>query len=683
MSLFNGFARFVGASACALLAASVLVPVGASHVFAEEASESAPVKEPTTFIEKLGLIEDSTTMMETNWLREVEAAEEKWIAEYEQVKTPEQVAEYQRTRLEKFRASLGPMWERTPLNAQITGEGSTPNFRWQNIVFESQPGVYVTGLLTLPSEEKFKGPYPVMIITSGHAVEAKAFDEYQGAGILAAVNGLAAFCVDPVDQGERFQYVKADGTPRLQSVPAHNMIQAGSILVGRSAATFEVWDLMRAIDYLQSREDIDGSKIGVGGTSGGGTQASYLMNLDERIKLGAPSCYICSFFGDLTHNLGPQDGEQNIWGQLTFGMDHADYLFLRAPMPMLMCCVTQDFFKVEDGWKSYRYAARIYSRLGYQNRLSIFENDSTHGYSEGARVATMRWALRWFLDRNDEIVEHSEPLLEESQYLSIKSGKGIMSLPNARTSRDLNLDLADALEPSRRAKWENISASDAAALVRARAVVRDDADVPAASVVGAREEHGAVERVLATDPNVWLTTRENFSADDEFDALTIVISDKGRGSDATASRFANANGAKVAAVELRGYGDTQAVGRTYYDHEQFGTDGSDNCFAYLFGKTYVGLRVDDLLDVVRLYKSEHGVKTIRLVAEGYAGTVALVAAIASPGTFESVELVGELPTWREQLGREYGPIPLTNAIHGVLNDFDIDDLKAYLGDAVK
>ena len=84
--------------------------------------------------------------------------------------------------------------------------------------------------------------------------------------------------------------------------------------------------------------------------------------------------------------------------------------------------------------------------------------------------------------------------------------------------------------------------------------------------------------------------------------------------------------------------------------------------------------------MIRYYRERFGVKTIRLVAEGYAGTVALVAAVAQPDAISSLKLVGELPTWRELLDREYGPIPLTNAIHGVLNDFDIDDLKSYLSE---
>lgn len=657
-----------------------LAPVVALALIAFASSSARAADEkPKPLMESSGVCENAEAMMRTKLLSEIDAAKEKWIATYNTLKTKEDVEAYQQRLLKEFREALGPMWDHdAPLNVQITGKTTREKFRVENVIFESVPKVYVTGALFLPLEERFKPPYPAMLIVCGHSSNGKAYELYQSLGILAAVNGLAAFVMDPIDQGERYQYLNAEGKPVTQSVPAHNLVQAGSILVGRNTATFEVWDGMRAIDYLQSRPDIIADKIGVCGTSGGGTQSSYIMNLDERIALGAPSCYICNIFDDLTHNLGPQDGEQNIFGQLAFGMDHADYLFMRAPMPMLMCCATKDFFNCDDGWESYRYAVRIFSRLGYQNRISIVEKDADHGYSEEARVGTVRWALLWFTGRNDEITEHDQPLLTDAEILSIKSGKSVMTLPGALTSRDLNIALAQELEPSRRAKWQDITAENAAALVRTRAILRPDDQLPTAKEVATAAIEDGRDVVYETDPQIFLTSRENFGGDEKFDELTLVISDAGRNTESTQAAFANANGAKIAAVELRGYGDAQAIGRNYYAYNHFGTDGSDNCLAYLLGKTYVGMRADDLLAIANFYRAQHGVKKIRLVAEGYAGTIALIATIASPDAFESVKLEGDLPTWMEQLGREYGPIPLTNTIHGVLNDFDIDDLTGYL-----
>ena len=631
---------------------------------------------PQPFIQAQGLCDNPEAMLREKFLSEIDEAKEKWIATYETLKTPEDVANYQKRLRANFKEALGQMWDRSaPLNPQITGTLVKDTYRAENVIFESVPGVYVTGTMFLPLEDKFKGPYPALLVMCGHTLNGKAYELYQGLGILAATNGLASFVVDPIDQGERFQYLK-DGKPTIASVAAHNMVHAGSILVGRNCATFEVWDGMRAIDYLQSRDDIIADKIGVSGTSGGGTQTSYMMSLDDRVALAAPSCYICSLFDDLTHNLGPQDGEQNIFGQLKFGMDHADYLFLRAPIPTLMCGATKDFFNIDDGWRSYRYAVRIFSRLGYQNRISIVEKDDEHGYSDIARVATVRWMLRWLAGRDEEITLGDLTLLNDEEIRSIKSGKSVMTLPNALTSRDLNVRFAKELEPARRAKWQDVKPEAAAALVKERALVRNDDARPEAKLVAREKVDDAYDVAYETDENVYLTARENFADDEQFDALTIVIGDAGRNSEY--SQKVAAEGGKVACVELRGYGDTQAIGRTYYSHAHFGTDGSDYCLAYLLGKSYVGLRVDDLVALVDSYRKAHGVKTIKLCAEGRAMTVALVAAVAFPSEFDKVALASTPTTWTAQLASEYGPIYMDNAIHGVLYDFDLDDLTGYL-----
>lgn len=665
-----------------ILCALVLALTVPSVVMSQEENGN-----PRPFVEEfLDIDADVRMAQRVSFLEEIDAASRRWIEEYEGVKTPADIAARQKRQRDYFLSALGSMWERTPLNAQITGRGEKEKFRYENILFESVPGFYVTGVLFLPKADRFPGPYPALLITEGHAEEGKEYDPYQGLGVLAAVNGLAAFVMDPIDQGERFQYLNEKGKPTATTVAAHNLVQAGSILVGRNTATFEIWDGMRAIDYLESRDDIVGTKIGVCGTSGGGTQSAYLLALDDRLAMGAPSCYICGFFGNLTHELGVQDGEQNIWGQIQAGIDHADYLMMRAPTPALLCACSDDFFNSDDTWVSYRYALRLYSRMGAQNRLSIVESDSGHAYTEESRVATIRWALRWLAGRDVETLERDATRLTKDEIRSLKDRSSVIYLPGAKTARELNVELADQQAEARRAKWTGIQASDAARLVSERVGIRSGEEAPRAVYYGGRTQEGERESAFETDRGIWLTTRENFdfkaltSSNAEFDSLTLVVSDIGRKSPFVNELFSRSKDERIVAVELRGYGDTQNICAEYYRHEHFGPDGVDACYAYLLGKNYVGLRTDDLLAMIRYYRERFGVKTIRLVAEGYAGTVALVAAVAQPDAISSLKLVGELPTWRELLDREYGPIPLTNAIHGVLNDFDIDDLKSYLSE---
>ena len=89
------------------------------------------------------------------------------------------------------------------------------------------------------------------------------------------------------------------------------------------------------------------------GNSGGGTLTSYLMALDDRVAVAAPSCYITSLERLFT-TIGPQDGEQNVVGQVANGIDHADYILMRAPKPTLLCVGTRDFFDIQGSWDTFQ-----------------------------------------------------------------------------------------------------------------------------------------------------------------------------------------------------------------------------------------------------------------------------------------------------------------------------------------
>ncbi|MHC4580098.1 MAG: alpha/beta hydrolase family protein, partial [Planctomycetota bacterium] len=268
-------------------------------------------------------------------------------------------------------------------------------------------------------------------------------------GALLALNGMVGFVFDPIDQGERGQLLSQ--WPKLIGTRAHTMLGVGSILLGRNAASFEVWDGMRAIDYLQSRGEVDPKRIGCTGNSGGGTQTSYLMSLDDRIIAAAPSCYITSL-ERLLNTIGPQDAEQNIYGQIAFGMDHADYLMMRAPTPIMICAATKDFFDISGVWDSFRYAKRLYSRMGYAERIGLLENDATHNYNRLQRESVVRWMARWLLKKDEPIAEPNITLLSAEE-IECSPGGQVMLLDGARSTYDLNRDYEEDLAKRRRKLW--------------------------------------------------------------------------------------------------------------------------------------------------------------------------------------------------------------------------------------
>jgi len=416
---------------------------------------------------------DPTQMMTSYLCRLRQTSFTQWQKDYENRESEDQIATYQKDLREKFSKAVGGFPQRTALNAKITGEVFRDGFRVEKIIFESQPNHYVTGALFLPTDPRFSPPYPGVLVVCGHATNGKTYESYQKVCGLLALNGMAAFIFDPIEQGERCQVLDDNGKPIILSVRAHTMFGMGSILLGRNAARFFIWDGMRSIDYLQSRPDIDPQRIGCTGSSGGGMQTSYLMALDDRIVAAAPSCYLTSMYS----SLAPQDSEQNIFGQLAFGMGHADYLMMQAPKPTLICAATKDFFDIKGTWQSFRYAKRLYSRLGFAERIDILENDDWHNYARPQREAVARWMSRWLLDKDDVIIEPEIEVLSDQEIQCTPQGQ-MMLLPGARSTYDLNLDYEKELAKRRQSYWSQTPRSTALDQVRSIAGIRKLTELP-------------------------------------------------------------------------------------------------------------------------------------------------------------------------------------------------------------
>ena len=366
------------------------------------------------------------------------------------------------------------------------------------MIFESRPEFFVTAALFLPDSSRHKPPYPGVLIPCGHSENGKAYESYQTMGASLALAGLAALVFDPIDQGERFQLLDATGKPVLGGVTGHTMVGVGAMLLGRSVAQFEIWDGMRALDYLLSRPEVDPARVGVTGNSGGGTQASYLMALDERLKVAAPSCYLTGFKA-LLGTIGPQDGEQNIFGQLAFGLDHADYILMRAPAPFLICAATNDFFDIGGAWETFRYAKRLYTRLGFAERVELMENDAPHNYNTLQRQSVLRWMSRWLLGRDAPLVEPPIALFTDEELRVTPRGQ-VMLIPGARTAYDFNAELAKQLAAKRAPLWAAASAEERRAKVRAVTGIRPLGEIPEPAL----EDRGEGRLVVVHDDGIRL-----------------------------------------------------------------------------------------------------------------------------------------------------------------------------------
>lgn len=145
----------------------------------------------------------------------------------------------------------------------------------------------------------------------------------------------------------------------------HSYPGAQAFITGSSQAMFMIWDGIRAVDYLLSRKEVDPSRIGITGRSGGGTQSAYIAAFDDRIKAAAPENYITNF-RRLLQSIGPQDAEQNMVSFIERGLDHPDLLIVRAPKPAMMITTTNDFFSIQGARKPKKRLQRYTDHMAWR-----------------------------------------------------------------------------------------------------------------------------------------------------------------------------------------------------------------------------------------------------------------------------------------------------------------------------
>ncbi len=600
-----------------------------------------------------------------------------WQADFETIKTPEQIATNQRQMRTLFLEKLGGFPERTPLNAQITGTLKRQGYRVEKVLFESRPDFHVSGILFIPDSPKWAAPYPAVLVPCGHAKEAKAYGPYQSMGALLALNGMVALVYDPVDQGERMQLLDDNSEYLMWGTAGHTMAGIGCILLGKNTANYEIWDGMRGIDYLQTRPEVDPERIGITGNSGGGTQTSMLMALDNRIKAAAPSCYLSHVARQLATATG--DAEQNIYGQLGKGPDHADFIMMRAPSPVLMCVATKDFFDVHAAWETFRFAKRRFTMMGQAEKVSILENDAGHNYNRIQREGIVRWMAKWLQNRVELITEPDIELFSEEELFCTPKGQ-VMLLPGERSIYDLNSELEKQLAEKRAKNLSKMNTSEFQSMVRDIAGIRSIEKLPVPKV-----ERNKVEKTA--DGNIYSYT---FSPEDGIWLLAVLyapvkvkgtpvlmLHEDGKKAVAEEARSLMKSGKTVLAVDLRGNGETEQTGQINFG-QQIGTDGEDYFKAYVLGRSYVGMRAEDILVCARWLVAQHKTESVVIHATGNIAVPALHAAAMEPQLVEALHLDQALASWQYVVHQRPTYNQLINTVHGALRSYDLTDLTALL-----
>lgn len=591
----------------------------------------------------------------------------------EKIASLETVQDWQQRQEElkgKFAKVLSPFPDKTPLRPQVTKKIEKTNFTVEHIVYESQPGFYVTSSLYLPKGKR--GKLPAIIYCSGHAPEGYRSETYQHVIQNLVNKGFAVFAFDPVGQGERLEYPAEEAGKSILGGPTkeHSYPGAQAFISGRSQAWFMIWDGIRAVDYLLTRKEIDSQRIGITGRSGGGTQASYIAAVDERIYAAAPENYITSFQRLIETN-GPQDAEQNFLHGIAEGLDHADLLAVRAPKPALMITTTRDIFNIQGARETYKEVARIYEAYDKADNFSMVEDDAAH-----ASTLKNREAMYAFFQEHLDLPgnpkdEETIPLTPEElqvtptgQVASAYPGETVFSLNQKMTaSFPISTDPNDNKEKAKVLSGYR-SPSESAEPVMTGRLQREG------YVVGKyfiRGEGDYIIPYLLAVPD-----KSNGQA-------VIYLHEDGKATEAGAGGEIEAlveQGFTVLAADLLGIGEVgldQVVGDSNFEGSSYNV-----WFGFLLtGRSIVGVHAADIVRLGQLLKRQ-GIKDVHAWANGKLSPALLHAAAFEP-VFSKIVLKQPLSSYTSLVStRFYKPRYIMGTVPAALKSYDLPQLASII-----
>jgi dienelactone hydrolase len=292
---------------------------------------------------------------------------------------------------------LDPPPERTPLAAVVTGTVEHPDFVVEKLHFQSRPRLYVTANLYLP--KKRAGPAPAVLYLCGHSGAKKDGvsygnkTKYQHHAGWFARNGYVCMVIDSVQLGE-IEGIH-HGTYR-ESMWWWNAR-------GYTPAGVEAWNAIRALDYLQSRPEVDGEQLGVTGRSGGGAYSWWLAALDDRVKAAVPVAGITNLADHVVE--GCVEGHCDCMYLVnTYRWDYAQVAALIAPRPLLIANTDRDeIFPLGGVLDVYHKVRRVYKLHGYPERLGLNIAAGGHDDTQPLQVH----AFAWF---NEHLQGRREPI---------------------------------------------------------------------------------------------------------------------------------------------------------------------------------------------------------------------------------------------------------------------------------
>ena len=299
-------------------------------------------------------------------------------------------------------AGLSPMPDKTPLNAQIFGKVVEKDYTIEKVMIETLPGFYLGGNLYRPRNGKAK--HPGILNPHGHWPYGRLENQrlYSGPsfGISLARQGYVVFAYDMVGYTDTIQLPHHFGSPEQR-------------LWSFGPLGLQLWNSIRSLDFLATLDDVDTTRMGIAGASGGGTQAFLLAAVDDRLQFASPVNMVSAIMqgGDLCENAPG----------LRVNTSNVEIAAMFAPKPMLLVSATGDWTHNVPK-QEYPAIKRIYDLYGQGDHVEVVQINEEHNFNELSREAVYRFLAKNNPGLSDtrELTEHniSVPVLQDIMVLS-------------------------------------------------------------------------------------------------------------------------------------------------------------------------------------------------------------------------------------------------------------------------
>ena len=515
-------------------------------------------------------------------------------------------------------AGLAPLPKKTPLKARVFGRAELDGCTVEKVHFESRPGFLVTGNLYRPVGAEKK--YPAILCPHGHwphgRMEDSDLSSVPGRCMMLARLGFVAFSYDMIGYNDSCQVEHRWPDATLRK----------TLLYGMGPCGLQLWNSIRAVDFVTRLRDVDAKRIGCTGASGGATQTYYLAAVDDRIRVVVPVCMMSA------HYQGGCTCEEPPLLHLD-DLTTLDVVGSLAPRPVLLPSVTRDWTNQNPRY-DVPAIRRIYELYGAADRVGNVHFDAPHNYNKDIREHMYAWFRRWLARDRKVGARIREPELDTPPASELRLFPG-RTAP-AGLKRDTAL-LDHFVEREQR-PFDSPPKSNAG-VRRLRAVWKPVYE----EVLGCREPVQPVSigtyRELGESPQFVVSGRAlgRYGRAEQTPGLWIVPKIAGRRSAAALVLCENGKrelfvkgrpvpvitalihaGVSVLAIDMLGKGETRPI----LKYERL--DRSDPIF-YSFNRSLTAHRVQEILTALAALRQHDGVRQPSLIGFGVGGVAALLA----------------------------------------------------------